>query len=79
MTVGVRVTVGVFDGVRVKVGVFVFTGVNVGEGVYVMVAVSVGVFEAVFDGTTNPPPPGFGSAAGFTILAMRNDSLIPER
>ena len=73
VTVGEAVFVAVLDGVGVFVGVRVFVGVLVGEGVNVLVGVGVS------DGTTNPPPPGFGLAAGLTILAMRKASLIPER
>ena len=67
VTVGVNVFVGVLDGVKVLVGV------RVGDGV------KVGVRVGVSEGTTNPPPPGFGLAAGLTILAIRKASLIPER
>ena len=73
VTVGEAVFVAVLDGVGVLVGVRVFVGVLVGEGVNVLVGVGVS------EGTTNPPPGGFGFHAAFVILAMRKDSLIPER
>ena len=79
VTVGVNVFVGVWDGVNVLVGVRVGDGVNVLVGVRVGDGVKVGVRVGVSEGTTNPPPPGFGLAAGLTILAIRKASLIPER
>ncbi len=58
VTVGVFVCVAVLDGVGVLDGVRVFVGVRVGEGVNVLVGVGVS------EGTTNPPPGGFGFPAG---------------
>ena len=75
---GTGVTVGVFVFVGVLDGVGVLVGVRVGDGVNVLVGVDVLVGVGVSEGTTNPPP-GFGFAAGLTILAIRKDSLIPER
>ena len=77
--VGVLVGVRVNVGVRVKVGVLVFARVLVADGVKVFVGVLLGVDVNVFVGTTKPPPGGFGLPAGWTIWAMRKDSLIPAR
>ena len=65
---GVLVTVDVSVGVFVIVGVSVKVDVGVGVGGFVGVCVGlgviVGVLVGVSEGTTKPPPPGFGLEAG---------------
>ena len=83
---GVLVTVGVAVGVRVLVAVAVAVVVAVAVDVGVAVSVDVGVNVAVDVGVgVQVPdipqllPGGIGPIGGFTMRAMRNISLTPER
>ena len=67
------------DGVLVFIGVYVGDGVFVGNGVFVGTGVFVAVDVLVAVKTTNPPPGGLGLPAATAILAIRKDSLVPER